>query len=136
MNLLILIILYFACVNLIAYRAFAHDKRCAIAKTQRTPEASLLFWAAVGGWIGAKIAQHRLRHKTYKQPFGRELNNIGMVQGIVAGTLIVVIATLTFATPDLTKSVLASNVAPQAVQPAAGPLGISLRPPAVRPAAH
>ncbi len=73
---------YLALINIKAYRAFAADKQKAIDKEWRTPESTLLFWALTGGWPGAKIAQRRLRHKTYKQPFGRKLNRIPFYQAI------------------------------------------------------
>lgn len=134
MTFLILIFIYFACINLFTYRAFARDKRSAITQEHRTPETRLLFWAAIGGWPAAKFAQHKLRHKTTKQPFGRELNNIGVVQGLAAITLLVVIFGMTLATPDFSTVTVTSKAAPQAVQPADGLLGVSLRPPAARPA--
>ena len=136
MTFLITIFVYFVAVNLVAYRAFAIDKRKAINNERRTPEKTLLFWASVGGWIGAKVAQHRLRHKTYKQPFGSELNFIGMLQAACAVLLIGVFTALilvptgvNFSRPPQTAS-----PAPQAVQPVDGQLLISLRPPAARPA--
>ena len=33
------------------------------------PEATLLFFGVVGGWIGAMVGQQVFRHKTQKQPF-------------------------------------------------------------------
>ena len=79
---------YLALINIKAYRAFAADKQKAIDKEWRTPEATLLFWALVGGWPGAKLAQRRLRHKTRKQPFGRKLNRIPVYQTITVCVLI------------------------------------------------
>lgn len=65
---------YILLANTLAYTAFAVDKSRAINAQSRIPERSLLILATLGGWIGAKIAQHRLRHKTRKQPFGILLN--------------------------------------------------------------
>lgn len=136
MILLITILIYFAGVNLIAYSAFAADKRKAINKEQRTPEKTLLFWASIGGWIGAKIAQHKLRHKTYKQPFGRDLNFIGHLQAACAVLFLCVFIALAFVPTgaDFSRPAQTVVAAPQAVQPADGPPLISLRPPAGRPA--
>lgn len=33
------------------------------------PEATLLLFGALGGWLGALAAQQLFRHKTQKQPF-------------------------------------------------------------------
>ncbi|MGJ8595092.1 DUF1294 domain-containing protein [Sulfitobacter sp.] len=133
---LIPIFIYFIGVNLIAYRAFANDKRKAINKEQRTSEKTLLFWASIGGWIGAKIAQRRLRHKTYKQPFGSELNFIGMLQAACVVLFIGVFTALALVPTGAKFSRRAQTAVavPQAVQPADGPTAISLRPPEVRPA--
>ncbi len=65
---------YLLLANALAYTAFAVDKSRAINAQSRIPERSLLILATLGGWVGAKIAQHRLRHKTRKQPFGILLN--------------------------------------------------------------
>ncbi|MEH6520362.1 DUF1294 domain-containing protein [Sulfitobacter sp.] len=94
--LIIPLILYLVVTNLITYRAFANDKRYAIEKQQRTPEATLLFWAAIGGWFGAKIAQKRLRHKSSKQPFGSRLNDIGLLYTLSFGTFMVITTALFF----------------------------------------
>lgn len=136
MMFLITISIYFVGVNLIAYRSFANDKRKAINNERRTPEKTLLFWAGIGGWFGAKLAQHRLRHKTYKQPFGSELNFVGMLQAACAVLLIGVFTALAliptgadFKRPEQVKSVAQPDV-----PPADGPPMISARPPAGRPA--
>ncbi|WP_170151161.1 DUF1294 domain-containing protein [Sulfitobacter guttiformis] len=127
---------YAASINLITYVAFAWDKRLAITRARRIPEARLLFWAAAGGWPAAKLAQHRLRHKSTKQPFGWELNNIGIVQALIAATLMSVIAALAFTNPDFSTVAAPSSAGPPDVTPA-GPLPhISLRPPAGRPAMY
>ena len=65
---------YILLANSLAYAAFAVDKARAVNAQRRIPERSLLMLAMLGGWIGAKAAQYRLRHKTRKQPFGILLN--------------------------------------------------------------
>ncbi len=136
MILLIPIFLYLAYMNIVAYRAFAADKQFAINKEQRTPEATLLHWARIGGWGGAKLAQQRLRHKSYKQPFGSQLNTIGMVQATstILFVLILSVLALVPAQSAVSHASLTATAAPQVAQPVDGPLQISLRPPAVRPA--
>lgn len=127
----LIFILYLAVVNFATYRQFALDKEAARAKDQRTPEATLLWWAQIGGWGGAKYAQHKLRHKSYKQPFGSQLNRIGAAHAAMVVTLIGIFVFLAAAptapkapaTPDL--------IAVQDSQPAGAPPVISRRPPAV-----
>ena len=76
---------YILLANTLAYTAFAVDKSRAIRAERRIPERSLLILATLGGWIGAKIAQHRLRHKTRKQPFGTLLNlSVLIIPGLIA----------------------------------------------------
>lgn len=126
---------YLACVNLITYRAFARDKKFAIQKQQRTPEKTLLFWARIGGWTGAKVAQRRLRHKSYKQPFGYRLNIIGMVHAMTVVAVALTASLLTLSPPSFNIIRTATlSTASREVPPVGGPVAISLRPPAVRPA--
>ncbi|MEZ9070712.1 DUF1294 domain-containing protein [Vibrio splendidus] len=48
---------------------YAKDKRAAINGNWRVPEKTLYIFSVAGGWLGALIAQDKLRHKTQKQPF-------------------------------------------------------------------
>jgi uncharacterized membrane protein YsdA (DUF1294 family) len=77
-------------VNLLAFLAFAIDKRRALQGEWRVPERTLLILATLGGWPGAKFAQVSLRHKTRKQPFGLLLNLCGLILPI--GLAIAVVA--------------------------------------------
>jgi uncharacterized membrane protein YsdA (DUF1294 family) len=63
------VVIYALVINLITFGAFWADKRAAIRRQWRTPEARLLTLAALGGWVGALAGQHLLRHKTRKEPF-------------------------------------------------------------------
>ena len=56
-------------INCLAFAAFALDKHFAKKQMWRISEKTLLTMALFGGAMGAIIAQQRLRHKTYKQPF-------------------------------------------------------------------
>ncbi|GAD65677.1 DUF1294 domain-containing protein [Vibrio proteolyticus] len=53
----------------LTYLVYKADKRSAIAGDWRVSENTLHFLAVTGGWPGALVAQHRLRHKSQKQPF-------------------------------------------------------------------
>jgi uncharacterized membrane protein YsdA (DUF1294 family) len=78
--------LYLLAINTVEAFAFANDKRRAIARERRIPEADLLLLAFLGGSPGAFWAQKRFRHKTRKQPFVRRLEFIAMIQaGVIAG---------------------------------------------------
>ncbi|MDZ4391700.1 DUF1294 domain-containing protein [Cypionkella sp.] len=80
---------YLLLANALAYTAFAVDKSRAIRAERRIPERSLLILATLGGWIGAKLAQHRLRHKTRKQPFGILLNlSVLVIPGLIATAIL------------------------------------------------
>ena len=87
---------YFLLANGLAYAAFAIDKRRAIKNEWRIPERSLLLLATLGGWIGAKLAQRRLRHKTRKQPFGLLLNLSVLVLPGLFATMLVLPSLLTW----------------------------------------
>lgn len=45
------------------------DKRKAIKKKWRIPEATLLFWAAIGGSVGSLAGMYVFRHKTKHPKF-------------------------------------------------------------------
>jgi len=76
----ILLLLYLAIANGLAWWAFAHDKRAAIAGRRRISEDRLLAIAFLGGSLGAKLAQMVLRHKIRTEPFRQQLNGIIAVQ--------------------------------------------------------
>lgn len=63
---LMLIIGYAVAINLIAYALFGFDKRQAIMRRRRVPEATLLMAMLSGGWMGGWMARNAFRHKTRK----------------------------------------------------------------------
>lgn len=56
-------------VNAATYWFYAQDKEAAQLGNRRVPENTLHILSFLGGWPAAWLAQHRLRHKTQKQPF-------------------------------------------------------------------
>lgn len=73
-------------INGLTFVAFGLDKRRAEAGEWRVPERALLLLALIGGWPGAKLAQHWYRHKTRKQPFRGLLNVIAVLHlGLIVG---------------------------------------------------
>lgn len=53
----------------LTYFVYALDKRAAQQGQWRTSEKTLHLWSLFGGWPGALVAQHRLRHKSSKAAF-------------------------------------------------------------------
>ncbi|HAT2489426.1 TPA: DUF1294 domain-containing protein [Aeromonas hydrophila] len=58
-------------MSLLTVLAYAHDKRQAIRGGWRIPESRLHLLELFGGWPGALVARHRLRHKTQKGSYRR-----------------------------------------------------------------
>jgi len=56
----------FGVLSLLAFSAYAHDKRAARLQARRTPEWVLHLLELAGGWPGALLAQRLLRHKNRK----------------------------------------------------------------------
>ena len=63
------LLVYLAVVNLITFVMFGVDKRAAIKEKQRIRESTLLFFAFIGGSVGALFAIKLFRHKTRKPKF-------------------------------------------------------------------
>jgi uncharacterized membrane protein YsdA (DUF1294 family) len=60
---------FYAVFSLLAYIAYAVDKKAAIKNRRRISEKSLHLLGVLGGWPGAILAQQKLRHKTQKTAF-------------------------------------------------------------------
>ena len=75
MNVVTLIIVYVIIVNLIGFFLMGIDKRKAIKRAFRIPEATLFLIAVLGGSIGSILGMYTFRHKTrhwyfvYGMPF-------------------------------------------------------------------
>lgn len=76
-----------AAINAATFVAFALDKARAMADTRRTPEGTLLLFAALGGTPGAYAARALFRHKTRKQPFVGRLHTIAGLQAVALAAL-------------------------------------------------
>ncbi len=63
------LIIYYLVISFITYIAFAVDKRAARRGNWRTPEQTLHLLSLLGGWPGALLGQHYLRHKSQKLSF-------------------------------------------------------------------
>ncbi|MCY9827083.1 DUF1294 domain-containing protein [Vibrio chagasii] len=60
---------WYLVIGVVTFFVYAKDKRAAINGKWRVPEKTLHIFSVAGGWLGALIAQDKLRHKTQKQPF-------------------------------------------------------------------
>ncbi|MBR1769787.1 MAG: DUF1294 domain-containing protein [Bacteroidales bacterium] len=68
----ILILLYLCLVNVITFFMYFVDKRRSKSKKtskRRISEANLLFWAFIGGSLGAGLSMRFFRHKTKHRKF-------------------------------------------------------------------
>ncbi|MCC4786674.1 DUF1294 domain-containing protein [Vibrio splendidus] len=63
------LLVWYVVIGAVTFVVYAKDKRAAINGNWRVPEKTLHIFSVAGGWLGALIAQEKLRHKTQKQPF-------------------------------------------------------------------
>jgi uncharacterized membrane protein YsdA (DUF1294 family) len=82
MTLLILaiVVTYLLAINFVAFAAFGFDKIRAEAGQWRISEGTLLFWALLGGTVGAFAGRSLFRHKTRKESFSNQLYSIAILQ--------------------------------------------------------
>jgi len=82
------VVLWIVCASSITYFAYYDDKQRAQYGRWRIPEDQLHFFALLGGWSGALLAQQVLRHKSKKKEFLRVFWLTVLVNLIVVGLLI------------------------------------------------
>lgn len=82
-------VLFYACVSLVCFTAYALDKRAARTGRRRTPERTLLLLGLAGGWPGAFVAQRWLRHKSSKRAFQMKFWLTVVLHIAVVGALVV-----------------------------------------------
>ncbi|MFA0155138.1 DUF1294 domain-containing protein [Vibrio sp. 10N.261.46.A3] len=63
------LLVWYLVIGVVTFFVYAKDKRAATNGNWRVPEKTLHIFSVAGGWLGALIAQDKLRHKTQKQPF-------------------------------------------------------------------
>lgn len=64
MNPITFIIIYLVIINIVGFAIMGIDKRKAIKRTFRIPEATLFIVALIGGSIGSILGMQVFRHKT------------------------------------------------------------------------
>lgn len=81
--------IYLILINLVAFVAFGLDKRKARLHRKRTPEATLILLAIMGGSIGAWLGMYVFRHKTKHSLFTIGVPVILVVQVLLIGSFLV-----------------------------------------------
>ena len=64
-----ILVYWLVLVNLAAFILYGYDKSCAKKNKRRIPEKTLLFWAWIGGSVGAFLSMRFFHHKTLKAKF-------------------------------------------------------------------
>ena len=64
-----LVVGWYVALGVITYAMYAKDKAAAQSGDWRTSESTLHLLSALGGWVGAMVAQTYLRHKSQKAEF-------------------------------------------------------------------
>ena len=64
-----ILVYWLVLVNLAAFILYGYDKSCAKKNKRRIPEKTLLFWAWIGGSVGAFLGMRFFHHKTLKAKF-------------------------------------------------------------------
>lgn len=64
-----ILIIYLLIINALSFLLMLTDKRRAVKKAWRIPEATLLGIAAIGGSLGAVVGMRLFRHKTLHLKF-------------------------------------------------------------------
>ncbi|WP_345802260.1 DUF1294 domain-containing protein [Microbacterium sp. AZCO] len=78
----------YAVLSVVAFAAYALDKRAARRAAPRTSEQALLTLGLLGGWPGALVAQQVFRHKTRKRTFRRAFWTTVVVNVLALGALV------------------------------------------------
>lgn len=79
---------YLVAVNVVTFALFAWDKYCATHGKWRVRESTLLFWAAIGGSLGAGAAMEICHHKTLHLKFKFGVPLLLFLQIILIGVLL------------------------------------------------
>ena len=68
----------FGAISVVTFILYAVDKRRAIQKRWRIPEATLIGFSMLGGAMGGYLAMHAVRHKT-KHGYFHFFNILGLI---------------------------------------------------------
>ena len=89
MNPISFLIIYFVIINIVGFALMGIDKRKAIKRTFRIPEATLFIVALIGGSIGSILGMQVFRHKTRHWYFAFGMTAILVVQIVLLVLLLV-----------------------------------------------
>jgi len=81
----VILVYYLVAVNLAAFVLYGVDKMYAKNGARRIPERTLLFWAWIGGSIGAFLGMRIFRHKTRKPKFAVTVPVLMVLELILCG---------------------------------------------------
>jgi len=93
MNAACVIGIYLAVINIVTFLLFGIDKWKARRSKWRIEESTLLWWAALGGSIGAWLGMHVWHHKTLHRKFTWGVPVILLVQIAIAGAIVYYVMT-------------------------------------------
>lgn len=82
-------IIYFVIINMVGLIIMSVDKKRAIKKAWRIPEATLFLIALVGGSIGTTAGMYLFHHKTKHWYFVIGMPAILIIQCVVAGVILI-----------------------------------------------
>lgn len=88
MDVITMLLSYFAAVNLIGFALMGIDKYKAKKRAFRIPEATLFIIAVIGGSIGSIIGMYAFRHKTRHRSFVYGMPFILIVQILLVAALL------------------------------------------------
>ena len=80
---IVFLLVYFTLINLIGIISMAYDKRRAIKRKWRVPEAHLFFVALIFGSLGSIIGMYLFHHKTKHLKFIIGMPLILLIQVII-----------------------------------------------------
>ena len=89
MNPITFLIIYFVIINIVGFALMGIDKRKAIKRAFRIPEATLFIVALIGGSIGSILGMQVFRHKTRHWYFAFGMPAILVVQIVLLVLLLV-----------------------------------------------
>ena len=89
MNPITFLIIYFVIINIVGFALMGIDKRKAIKRTFRIPEATLFIVALIGGSIGSILGMQVFRHKTRHWYFAFGMPAILVIQIVLLVLLLV-----------------------------------------------
>ena len=83
------LLIYLAVINIVTFFLYGIDKWKSKRSKRRIPEATLLWWAALGGSIGALAGMKVWRHKTLHKKFQYGIPSILIAQIVLFGIIFV-----------------------------------------------